>query len=183
MSMRERLRAATADIHEALHRAATFARIADGIIDLAGYRELLQFLHRYHGAMAPLCAKGAAALGAPELEAAHRERLAALVNDLSFCSAQPSPCADDAGAEPFFAAGCLYTVQGSTLGGKVIFGQLDYLLPDARGRSFFQGSAQDGARWRLLCQRLESHDAHLAEMEQGARHAFMRFESLLAEAG
>lgn len=179
--VRDHLRFATVDIHEALHGAEPFARIAQGRMDCAGYGALLVRLHRYHCAMAALCGAGAHALGAPQLAAAHRARVAALQDDLAFLDIAPSGVTEEAADDPAFAIGCLYTVQGSTLGGKVIYRQLDSLLPHADGRRFFAGTAQDGAHWQELCRRLEQQDYPLVHIEAGARHAFARFGALLAD--
>jgi heme oxygenase len=75
--------------------------------------------------------------------------------------------------------GVLYTVQGSTLGGKVIHRQLDGLLEGKEGRTFFKGSAEDGRHWRILCAGLE-HQTDAAALKAGARHAFARFADMLA---
>lgn len=183
-TVRGRLRAATADIHEALHRAEPFARIADGTMDRQGYGALLERLARYHLAMAPLCAAGAAALGAPELDAAHRDRVAALKADIRAMGASAPRDAEGQAVDPAFAVGCLYVVNGSTLGGKVIFRQLDALLADDDGRRFFKGRAEDGAHWQTLCRRLEDFEqgGDYAAMEAGARSAFARFGDMLATA-
>jgi heme oxygenase len=178
-SVRAQLRLATAGIHEALHHAAPFARIAEGRMDLDGYGALLEMLYRYHATLAPVCAAGAAALGVPDLAEAHRQRLVLLRDDLQrqgrAIPAVPSETAND----PGFNAGCLYTVQGSTLGGKVIFRQLDGLLPSVDGRRFFQGTPQDGGAWGALCKALEDGGFQPARLEAGARHAFMRFGEML----
>ena len=180
MSVRERLRDATAQIHEALHGAAPFARIADGGMDTPGYGALLRMLHRYHAMMAVPCEAGAAALAAPELARAHQQRIAALEQDMAFLGVMPERGAGEVAGDAAFSIGCLYTVQGSTLGGKVIFRQLDTLLPGSDGRRFFEGTAQDSANWRLLCQRLEEQ-GDIAAMADGARHAFACFDLLISE--
>jgi heme oxygenase len=182
-SVRERLREATAQAHEALHRAAPFARIADGEMDLEGYGALLQFLHRYHGMMARACEAGAAALDAAQLGAGQRARVTALEQDMAFLGLAPGRGVDDAAGNAAFCIGCLYTAQGSTLGGKVIFRQLDTLLPSSDGRRFFEGTAQDGANWRLLCQRLEQQGRVLDQIADGAQYAFARFGALLDASG
>lgn len=182
MTVRERLRQATAEIHEALHDVRPFARIAEGRMDREEYGALLQMLHRYHRAMVSACDTGARALNAPELAAAHRARITALEQDMDFLGAGAQTGADEAAGDAGFCIGCLYTVQGSTLGGKVIFRQLDAQLPTSDGRRFFQGTAQDGAHWRLLCQRLEQQTA-LPAIIDGARNAFGRFEALVAASG
>ncbi len=175
--MRERLRAATEEIHLALHRAAPFAAIADCTATCESYAETLGFLWRYHRAMAGWCAAGAGALG---LDArAHQARLAALRDDLAVLGRDVPEIEEEPARDGAFAAGVLYTVQGSTLGGKVIHRQLDGLLEGEGGRSFFKGSAEDGLNWRLLCERLE-RQSDGAGMEAGARHAFARFSDMLA---
>jgi heme oxygenase len=179
--VRKRLRQVTAEIHEALHHAEPFARIADGTMDRDGYGRTLQILNHYHGAMAPLCADGADALGLPLLKGAHRTRLDHLEDDLQHLGLAPQTVAAQAGRHGAFAIGCLYTVQGSTLGGKVIFRQLDRLLPGEDGRRFFKGTPQDGTLWQSLCAGLENcaRHTHLAEMEEGAHYAFRQFDHFL----
>jgi heme oxygenase len=207
-SVRERLREATDEIHQALHRAAPFARIADGTMDRGGYGRVLLMLHRYHTSMAAHCAAGADALDAPQLAFAHRSRIQALEDDLAYLAlagAQARAGAPksklrrvrlaaerterhsaegrEAGPEAAFSIGCLYTVQGSTLGGKVIHRQLDRLVPGEDGRRFFKGTAEDGALWQSLCAGLENctGDAHLADMEEGAHYAFRQFAHFLKD--
>lgn len=183
-SARAHLQAATADIHQALHGVPPFARIASGTMDRESYAGLLQFLHRYHDAMAASCTAAAVRLGAPELAAAHRDRMAALHRDLAFFAKTPDSGAGVADADADFAVGCLYTVQGSTLGGKLIHRQLQALLPDGRGRAFFAGHDGDSANWRLFCEKLEDDETlDLARVEAGARHAFLLFDRMLHEAG
>jgi heme oxygenase len=182
-SMREKLRAATEEIHLALHRAAPFAAIADGTATRETYADTLAFLRRYHGAMAGWCAAGAWSLGLDGLARTHRERLAALRADLAtFGRAAPQaeeePAYHDGFGAGAFAVGVLYTVQGSTLGGKVIHRQLDGLLDGEDGRSFFKGRAEDGHYWRMLCAALEQQSDGAA-LEAGARHAFARFSDML----
>jgi len=183
LSMRARLRAATDEIHQALHRAAPFAAIADGTATRESYTGTLAFLYRYHSAMAGWCAAGAEALGAHELSHAHQARLAALRQDLAvFGRAVPEVHEEPARASAF-AAGVLYTVQGSTLGGKVIHRQLDALLPDDvwpedGGRAFFKGGRDHGYHWQLLCAKLEQQ-SDAAALEEGARHGFARFAALM----
>jgi heme oxygenase len=181
MRVRARLRDVTADIHEALHRAAPFARIADGHIDRAGYAALLCFLYRYHGAMEGNCATGAARLNLPQLATSHRHRLAALRADLAALAMKAPPVAPWPSGQGDFAVGSLYTVLGSMLGGRVIHRQLDALLQDEKGRSFFHGRAEDGAHWRRFCERLETADLDVAHLEAGAIFAFARFQDMLAE--
>jgi heme oxygenase len=177
--VRAHLRAATDDIHQALHRAAPFAAIADGAATRESYGATLRLLQRFHGAMMTLCARGAVVLDAPELAAAHAVRLAALGEDLAHFGLMPDSVAADAQGSDDFCAGVLYTIQGSTLGGKVIFSQLDYLMPGDAGRKFFKGGADDGKNWRLLCAALDMRGGDVAQVAAGARHGFARFAAIL----
>lgn len=178
-SVRMRLRTATDAVHQALHRAAPFAAIAGGHATREDYGATLLFLHRYHTAMAPLCARGALALGVPQLATAHAARRAALADDLAHLGMVPGVTAGDALGGDDFCVGALYTVQGSTLGGKVIHGQLDALLPCDKGRSFFKGGAGDSANWQALCAALEPREQALPQLEAGALYAFSRFREML----
>ncbi len=159
----------------------SFARIAAGEMDRGAYAELLQFLQRYHGAMAGACAAGAARLNLPALAAAHRARLEALRADLSVFGRQPVAVLASVPNAGDFAVGCLYTVLGSTLGGKLIHRQLEGLLPDGQGRTFFKGGTEDGANWQRFCRRLEDVPLNLEQAEAGACHAFAAFKTMLAE--
>jgi heme oxygenase len=131
--------------------------------------------------MARHCQAGALALDAPELVAAHAARVVRLGKDLAFLDRVAPPVAGEAVRDKAFAVGCLYTVLGSTLGGKVISRQLEKLLPDGRGRSFFTGGQDDAAHWRLFCTRLEETDYSAAGVEAGARHAFDGFAALIQD--
>jgi len=182
MTARSALQAATREIHEALHGTAPFAAIADGSIDRDGYAALLARLHRYHSAMLGPCAAGARVLDAPALNVAQHGRVMALEDDLAFLGARVLPAMADSVTDAGFAVGSLYTVFGSVLGGKVIWRQLATLLPDGQGRSFFAGTQGDAALWRLYCEKLENYaaTADMAQIIGGARHAFARFETVVA---
>lgn len=177
-SVRMQLRAATDGIHQALHHAAPFAAIAQGRETLAGYGATLQRLYRFHHGMHDMCTAGAAALDAGMLGPAHAARVCALAEDLAHLGVALPSAVPEKPCEGAFCAGLFYTVQGSTLGGKVIFRQLDALLPDARGRSFFAGTADDARHWQMLCAALEGC-ADIAALEAGARYGFKRFAELL----
>lgn len=180
MSRRETLRAATSDIHETLHGAVPFARIAEGRMDRRDYPALLRMLLRYHAAMTASCETGARKLEAPILGEAQRRRVEDLRADLAMPGDAPAVALPLTG-DGDFAVGVLYTVLGSTLGGKVIHRQLAELVPGADGRRFFAGHADDGAHWRLFCERLESADLDMAQVQAGAAFAFARFRDMLQE--
>jgi heme oxygenase len=180
--VRDALRVHTRAIHEAMHQAPPFARIARGSMDRAGYGEVLRLLHSYHRAMAGACARAAAALGAPELAAAHAVRIAALEDDMHALDCVALAGETRTPQNDAFSVGCLYTAQGSTLGGKVIYRQLDALLPDDEGRRFFKGTPEDVSLWRGFCVQLEAYGATapLVEIQDGAAYAFDQFARRLA---
>lgn len=182
-SPRAALRAATAEVHERLHDARFFDALASGTLDHAGYGALLTRIRRFHCLTLAARSQALAALGLDPAEAGRR--LALIEMDLRHLGiacddpgAPPAPC--DEGE----AIGCLYVVEGSTLGGKLIHRQLDYLLPDEEGRSFFRGTPDDGARWRRLCEALDAYGSvpsRLPAMIAGAEATFALFETCLNE--
>ncbi|HZH28042.1 MAG TPA: biliverdin-producing heme oxygenase [Azospirillaceae bacterium] len=153
-------------------------------MDLVGYVRLLQTLNRFHSAVAPACRAGCVTIGAYDLLRPVDERLDRLRRDLAHLGvvAAPAPTDPVPDGPEGFAAGCLYTVQGSTLGGKVMHGWLQGLLPTAAGREFFQGGPEDGALWRGFCAKLEAYGAdrgRLPAIVAGAHSAFTLFRSCL----
>jgi len=172
------LRRATEEVHERLHGARPFAAIAERRLDRDRYAALLGALHGFHDQLERSC--GAAWGDAPRSP----DRVAQLEADLDHLGRRPAKretaWTPPAGGEA--ALGCLYVAQGSTLGGRVIHRQLDYLLAGAAGRRFFAGSPEDGGRWRALCGLLEharSSPARLEAMVAGAQAAFALFETCL----
>lgn len=172
--MRSALRTATAAVHERLHEAPPFAAISQQRLNLAGYSNLLRTIAAFHFTVGPhLQSDGS------------RRRL--LANDLDYLGA-PSPPTIHWTPPPTSAArlGCAYVVEGSCLGGKLIYRQLNYLFGESvRGRSFFKGLASDGAHWRALCRRLETEGrarGALDEMAEAAEQTFALLEQLIEPA-
>ena len=169
--VRRTLSEATSGIHERLHRAAPFGAIAAKRLDLDGYRKLLGKIAAFHFAVGP----------ALKLSAARRGLLSQDLDAVD--GASPPPIRWDPPETPAGRLGCAYVVEGSTLGGKILFRQLDYLFGAATlGRSFFRGTPADGARWGALCVALETHGQEpeaLDAMIAGARDTFALFERLI----
>ncbi len=169
--VRSALREATGGIHERLHRAEPFGALARGELGRAAYVELLSTFSIFHATVS-------ASLGLDE------DRRTRLARDLEYLGGQEQP--PIAWLPPASTAGRLgsaYVVEGSSLGGKIIYRQLDYLfgaMPD--GRRFFQGTPSDTERWRSLCQRIEAvgrGDEAREEMIAGASSTFALFERLI----
>lgn len=169
--MRAALREATGAIHERLHQARPFAALAGQQLDVRGYTDLLRGIAAFHFTVGPGLA----------LDDSRGRRLAQDLEALG----SPAPIPLDWSAPETAAArlGWTYVVEGSSLGGKLIYRQLDYLFGDSiQGRCFFKGSASDRIRWQMLCDRLEAAgrtSGAVDEMVGGANDAFGLFEQAL----
>lgn len=181
--IRERLRAATADAHERLHRHAGFAAAADGSIELPAYRRLLGFHRAFEDAI------GAATRIAPGVDLDKRRRSPMLEADLAALGANSAEIARlplcERVAAPASAGellGALYVIEGSTLGGVHIARALAPVCAslDGGGRAFFLGYGErHGAMWRAFLDQLDAaatSDAQEARIIEGATSTFLAFE-------
>lgn len=183
------LREATRTVHERLHGLPAFAALAAGRLDRDRYVALLGRLLGFH---APTEAALATRLGqrlAPETW----QRTHLLRADLATFGVDDEQVARLARIErPTLpsdpvAMGCLYVVEGSTLGGRQLSRLLDNVLPSggSAGRSFLQGGAQPGhIRWIALRAELDAMGADpdcLDEMIASAIATFTRFELWFAD--
>jgi heme oxygenase len=174
LTVRGALRAATSRMHERLHDMKPFRDIAEQRLSRGCYTDLLGKIAALH-------------LGLGETLGMEPERRELLFQDLdALRAAPPSAIAWSTPETSAARLGCLYVVEGSALGGKVIYRQLDYLFGSSdEGRSFFRGSAADVGRWHTLCRRIEEEgceESSLGSMISGAQAAFSLFERVLAPA-
>jgi heme oxygenase len=182
------LRAATAAAHERLHHLAAFAPLAAGTITRDAYRALMARTFGFHVAME--AAIEAALAGTTFAALAARCRRVVLLRDdlialgLTSADIERLAVADrlpDMSVAPR-ALGCLYVLEGSTLGGRQLSRGLDHILPrDSRiGRSFLDAGADPGhIAWRTFGEVIEAAGAapiDRADMIGGALAAFERFE-------
>jgi heme oxygenase len=169
--VRAALRDATGAVHERLHRAPPFEAIANQQLDLGEYTEFLGRIAAFHFTVSQDL----------ELDNARPQMLAEDLEELG-CSA-PQPVRWSFPKTRTARLGMAYVVEGSSLGGKVIYRQLDYLFGRfAAGRQFFLGSASDGPRWHALCCELEAEGQKaeaVDEMVAAATAAFALFEQLV----
>lgn len=162
-----------------MHGLAPFVAIETGTLGLSGYKRLLERLFVFHASVRRgLETHEAAAL------TSGGERLRLLRDDL--LALGRSPVADPpAWVPPGGGAGLLggaYVVQGSTLGGKVLFRQLDYLFgAELEGRRFFCGTSADAGAWSRLCSKLEDERESFAALVDGAKATFRHFEAIVGE--
>ena len=120
---RDRLRAATHDVHMRLHRHPSFAQLADGTIDLVSYKSLLARLYGFHLPLEQALVQASHSLGI-EVEMGSRRRVHRLRDDLralQMTEAQITTLPCIMGLPPLTTCGklvgALYVREGSTLGG------------------------------------------------------------------
>jgi heme oxygenase (biliverdin-IX-beta and delta-forming) len=169
--VRTALREATGAVHERLHQARPFTALMNKQLDVSGYTDLLRRIAAFHFTVGP-------ELG---LDDARGKLLAQDLDVLG--SSAPARLSWRSPQSRAARLGWAYVVEGSSLGGKVIYRQLDYLFGDsAQGRCFFKGSGVDRIRWQMLCHRLEAEGRNfgaVGEMIGGANDAFELFEQAL----
>ena len=124
----------------------------------------------------------------PELELERRRKLPLLVEDMSFLAGAEDeiagcPCCrslprlETAGE----AMGCLYVLEGSTLGGRIITGHVKKILglDENRGCAFFNSYGIDvGAMWKRFLRVLSDHCERYGDAETVVESACQTFLSL-----
>lgn len=156
----EALRAATRAAHEAIEAVPALARLTSPGLTRAGYVATLAGLCRFHAALEP---RLVAALGGAGLPPAGRGvALAADLRRLGAKVPRPAPArALPALPDRAAALGCLYVVEGSALGGRVIARRVaDTLgLGPTDGAGFFGADSAEAARARWAALGLLLDDA------------------------
>lgn len=159
--------------------------------DIAAYRQLLV---AFHGFYRPLEEQLAAPVTAiPDLQWDRRIKLPSLALDLQAlgltgAEIESLPMCQRLPAVQTLprALGCLYVLEGSTLGGQVVQRLLSERLgaPVADALSFFRSYGRDvGVRWRgfLGCLEGLQDDCGAAEAERGALDTFGALETWLEQ--
>jgi heme oxygenase len=177
---------------EHLHRRVEASvAILDRLRTPGGYAALLARLYGFHEPFERRLA-AVPGLDLPGLDPASRRRAARLEADLRHlglgpgevaalprCAALPAPRSTAA------ALGCLYVVEGSALGGRVIARHVEHELGlTGAGVSFFDGDGDRvGPIWRDFCKIVEATVATAAqrhEAEEAAAETFEAFEAWVA---
>jgi heme oxygenase len=162
-SLLDSLREATRSAHAAIEHVPALSRLMAGDLTRADYGATLSRLYRFHAGLEPALAAALADL--PELAAfTAPERSRAIAADLAELGlGLPPPAAPEAlpvMTDAPAALGCLYVVEGSALGGRVIARRLADTLgvTDDRGARFFGGQSAQAvrSRWLALCAVLET---------------------------
>jgi heme oxygenase (biliverdin-IX-beta and delta-forming) len=180
-----RLRAGTADIHKQVEQRLDIFSTG---FDLTCYRRLLE---RFYGYWAPLELQlcRVEELNHPELELPARLKANLLEADLRVLGAEPAlvplctrlPELESLGR----ALGCLYVLEGSTLGSQLIARHIKkrFQLEYGCGASFFNAYGDAvGARWARFRSFLSLHAEAASEDEllSAARETFETLDSWLA---
>ncbi len=169
------LRQATSPLHAQVDQCLPLARPSPSLAD---YRSHLRVLEAWLQRLARI-------EPAPPALAAHRAQLA---EDLATCEALLPP---DASAHapvpaarvsrpPAFVWGVSYVLEGSRLGGRVLYRQLaERLAPHPL--NYLQGAGeQTGAHWKAFLAQLRAQAFGPAEVRSACDGAVEAFETLLA---
>lgn len=173
----EKLREATAALHQRLEQQNPAQAILDHSMDLETYKSLL--LQNYQ-AYEYLEARIATFL--PQLKADKAERLKADLEGLKLVPPSDPPM-NISITSPAEAFGAAYVVEGSALGGMVIAKHLKQcvLLKDLDSQLFFNGDKACLAAWDLYKKELASQEFGQAEEQDllaKARETFLFFENV-----
>ena len=176
----QRLKTGTFDIHRRIEERVPIFRPEFGMVE---YRALVE---RFYGFWAPLETKlwRIQALRDAELDLAGRLKSFLLERDLRFLGCSPAliPQCDSLPVVDSFlqGLGCLYVLEGSTLGARVISRRIGdkFALAEGSGASFFNAYGESvGHRWNdfrnFVTARVATADAE--EMITTARQTFECF--------
>lgn len=179
---REALRAATATAHARLHAVPVFGRIVAGTVSLDDYGQLLAALRLFHAAAQPRLRAGYARLDAAGIAVPARDFVALLDADLQAIGRPVPPAMRThiVAHDPIEALGWVWAVDGSALGGQIMYRALDALFGETEaGRSYYRPYGDFGRRWRAICAGVEAEAVRpraLDRMAAGARTAFASIE-------
>lgn len=171
------LKAGTWAVHQQIEQRTP---IFDPAFDLAGYVRLLE---RFYGFWAPLERKLSQIpdLRDPVLDLPGRMKSHLLQADLRFLESDPTllpHCHQLPAADTFpRGLGCLYVLEGSTLGGQLISRRIErhLQLGDSSGGSFFNSyGGAVGQRWSEFRNFMAAHatPVNSAEIVNAARQTF-----------
>jgi heme oxygenase len=182
------LRAKTREVHERLERALP---LTDPDLTVDAYRVVVEAFYGFYAPLEPrLAALATGSDGAVPRRDGKVSRLRADLRALgsSEMRVESLPLWACAPEEMTFARGmgCLYVVEGATLGGRVIVRALrDRLgIGPATGAAFFEAYGdQTGAMWRSFVTHLDSFPWPPAETAAAAMDTFLAFEYWLRAQG
>ena len=162
-SLLGRMRAATRVLHERLESKTLGNKIMEGTLTVPEYHRLVRWQERVHHTLEPQLAKFTVG--------GYRYRPRFADGD---ASVPPAALPE--------ALGLAYVLEGSSLGGSMIYQKLraNPALASEAPFSFYRGQAETGVKqWRALARelgRLELSEAETERAAESARRAFLRFE-------
>ena len=183
----EDIKAQTLENHIKLEKSALLSLFSTQQIDLQSYRLILTLFYGYfHPLEQKLDAIAGIRLYLTDYETRRKSSL--LLSDIQALSKQsiadaPLPLCPDLPpvSDEAQAFGCLYVMEGSTLGGKFIARQLrDQLgLTASSGAAFFNGYGEEtGLRWKKFQHALQAFSEKSGQQEAIIQSANQTFEKL-----
>ncbi len=182
----ENLKAQTSENHQRLEQNQLLSVISGSAISLNKY---LRILHIFYSYFQPVESKinsfGVIQRYLPDYNSRRKAR--AIRADIDYLGVQilqePLPWCDNLPAmdAPAQAMGCLYVLEGSTLGGRFIAKNLNKHLglEAATGASFFNGyGTETGTKWKLFQQALVDFSNEFKQEQQIISAANETFEKL-----
>lgn len=179
-----RLRRETADLHTAVETATGLPLSIRSRLD---YVSLLYRLHGFHQAAEEALANSqwSAAWAEINVDVRRHRRAHLLASDLQAMGAsRPSPATPLEGIDDFpTALGCLYVIEGSSLGGRVIGPAIRSTIGDVPTSFFDSVDRGHPSPWRSLKDALGrfGDGADCDAVVKGARLTFLAFERHMAE--
>jgi heme oxygenase len=182
------LRTQTAPQHEALENTSLSRAIVSDALQEAQYVHYLKTMYLFAKPFESSCFS---LLGGVFSNLGERSRTAALESDLRHFGIDPASLlrtGDFNFETPVSveeAAGAMYVMEGSTLGGRVILKNLQNKLGDMpSGTSYFQGYGADtGKKWKLFLDELWSYAANCNQQAiyAGAVKTFSNLHGLFSK--
>lgn len=187
------LRSETAEIHEQLHRVASFQGLLDGNMSLEHYVALMT---RLHGFYVPLDRSVLAACSRTDVfqgQFCYQPRAEMLAQDLATLGVSPGQvesnetCVDINSIETAEAlAGVIYVIEGSVLGGAMISKAINHLplSENVKRKNYWTWCRINGkARWAMTLQFVDELDCQgvdRALMVDAAKATFAAMHKWLA---
>ncbi|MET0542470.1 MAG: biliverdin-producing heme oxygenase [Variovorax sp.] len=178
--MRAALRQATAELHAVVDRMMPLARPAPSLSDYRSHLDLLlswtRTLPRHPAVVGRLDAQEAVLMA----DLAACERLSAADPQRRAAWPQRAGLAADGQVDAAYAWGMAYVIEGSHLGGQVLYRALaEPLAPHPL--DYLRGSGRDtGARWTAFLGELRSEVRTEPQIRNACRGAIDAFELLIA---
>lgn len=170
MMIAERIKLATSENHNTLEKNFLLSQLTEEGISKETYIEILK---KFYGYFSPIeqCVDGIKDLHAYLPDYAQRRKSSLILNDLSKLNYNKTIdiCTDLPDISNVYQAlGALYVLEGSTLGGRIIYKNVESALSihAKSGASFFYGYGADtGLKWKSFQQALMMCENHPNEEE------------------